>query len=73
MSFYQIHTLHHGSEEDRNVLISMKTMFGLFNVIRTKIRVFKTLLEIFSEMIFFYAPVLYFVNLQAECFSYRLC
>lgn len=43
------------------MFISMQTMFGLFNVIRTKIRVFKTLLEIFSEIIFF--MLLYYILL----------
>lgn len=52
MSFYQINTLHHGAGEGRNMFISMQTMYGLFNVIKTKIWVIKTLLEIFSEVIF---------------------
>lgn len=64
MSFYQINTLHHGAGEGRTTLISMQTVYGLFNTIKTKIRIIKRFVEIFSEIIF-YAPILHFVDLQA--------
>lgn len=63
MSFYQINTLLHGAGGGRSMFISIQTMYGLFNVIKIKTWVIKTLLNIFSEVIF-YASILLICRLN---------